>query len=134
MAQMQAVYYRTAEGSEPVDDFIDGLNDGDKQATLDNQIDRLNMLRPSDPPLPFPWTSQVEGEFREFRCHYGKELYRVIYRRSKNLFVLLHMFRKDTGKIQEADKAIARSRWADFKDRMDAERRKPPRAVGHDAP
>lgn len=92
------------------------------------------MLRPNDPPLPFPWSSQVEGEFREFRCHYGPELYRVIYRRSKNLFVLLHMFRKDTGQIQEADKVIARFRWADFKDRMDAERRTPPRAAGHDAP
>lgn len=134
MTKMQAVYYRTAQGSEPVNEFIDGLNDANKQATLDNQIERLNMLRPNDPPLPFPWTSQVEGEFRELRCHYGPELYRVIYRRSKNLFVLLHMFRKDTGKIQEGDKAIARSRWADFKERMDAERRLPPRAAGHDAP
>ena len=58
----------------------------------------------------------------------------MIYRRSRNLFILLHMFRKDTGRIQEADKKIARRRWADFKARMDAEPRKPPRAAGHDAP
>jgi phage-related protein len=92
------------------------------------------MLRPNDPPLPFPWSSQVEGEFRELRCQYGPELYRIIYRRSRNLFVLLPMFRKDTGRIQEADVRIARDRWADFKRRMDAQRRRPPWAAGHDAP
>jgi len=58
----------------------------------------------------------------------------VIYRRSRNLFVLLHMFRKDTGRVPEAELRIARERWEDFKVRMDAERRRPPRAVGHDAP
>jgi len=29
---------------------------------------------------------------------------------------------------------VARERWADFKARMDAQRRRPPRAAGHDAP
>jgi len=95
---MQAVFYRAADGSEPVD-FVERLRDPNRQAALDNQIERLNMLRPNDPPLPFPWSSQLEGELRELRCHYGPELYRVIYRRSRNLFVLLHMFRKDRGKV-----------------------------------
>jgi phage-related protein len=131
---MQAVYYRAADGSEPVDEFIEALRDPGRQAALDNQLDRLNMLRPNDPSLPFPWSSQLEGEFRELRCHYGSELYRVIYRRSRNLFVLLHMFRKDTGKVPEAELQTARKRWDDFKERMEAGRRKPPRAAGHDAP
>jgi len=131
---MQAVYYRAPNGSEPVDRFIEGLADPRKQAALDNQIERLNLLRPNDPPLPFPWSSQLEGEFRELRLHYGSELYRVIYRRSRNLFVLLHMFRKDTGRVPEAELRVARERWEDFRARMDAERRRPPRAAGHDAP
>lgn len=131
---MQAVYYRAPDGSEPVDEFIERLSDARKQGALDNQIDRLNMLRPNEPPLPFPWSSQLEGEFRELRLQYGSELYRVIYRRSRNLFVLLHMFRKDTGRVPEAELRIARERWEDFKERMDAERRRPPRAAGHDAP
>lgn len=131
---MQAVYYRAEDGAEPVDAFIESLRDPAKQAVLDNQLDRLNMLRPTDPPLPFPWTSQVEGEFRELCCHHGSELYRILYRRSRNLFVLLHMFRKDTGTIPEADKKIARERWDNFKTRMDAEQRRRPRAAGRDAP
>jgi hypothetical protein len=36
--------------------------------------------------------------------------------------------------ISEADKAMARARWDDFKSRMDVQPRRPPRAAGHDAP
>jgi phage-related protein len=133
MPRTQAVYYRRPEGSEPVDDFIDELDER-KQAALDLQIDRLNDQPPSAPPLPFPHSSQVRGPLRELRCHFGSELYRVLYQRSGNLIVLLHMVRKDTGKLREADIAVAEARWVEFKQRMDAERRKPPRAAGHDAP
>jgi|SRR6516165_1164554 phage-related protein len=133
MPETQAIYYRARDGSEPVCDFIDGLDER-KQPTIDLQIDRLNGQPPSAAPLPFPHSSQVRGPLRELRCHYGPELYRVLYRRSGNLFVLLHMLRKDTGKIPGNDVAIAEQRWEDFKQRMDAPRRKPPRAAGHDAP
>jgi phage-related protein len=133
MAKMHAVYYRDEAGAEPVNDFIDGLPPR-VQASLDLQIDRLNMLTDSDPPLPFPHSSQVEGELRELRCHYGKRLFRVLYRRSERLFVLLHIFEKSSKAIPESDKAIARSRWEDFRRRMNRMPRRPPRAAGHDAP
>jgi phage-related protein len=95
---MHAVYYRAADGSEPVNDFIDRL-DVKRQVALDNQIERLNMLTKELPHLPYPHSSQIEGELRELRCHFGRELYRILYRRSRNLIVLLHVFRKDRGKI-----------------------------------
>lgn len=133
MARLQAVYYRAPDGSEPVNDFLDGLS-VKRQVVLDNQIDRLNMLTPSGPHLPFPHSSQIAGELRELRCHYGRELYRILYRRSRNLIVLLHIFRKDTGKTPEGDIALAQARWRDFWDRMDEAPRRPPRAAGHDAP
>lgn len=53
---------------------------------------------------------------------------------SLNLIVLLHMFRKDTGKIPQAKIEVAKTRWRDFRSRMDAPRRRSPRAAGHDAP
>lgn len=133
MPNFQAVYYRAADGSEPVSDFIDLLAPN-RQVALDNQVGRLNMLSLSHPHLPFPHSSQIEGELRELRCHYGRELYRVLYRRSGNLIVLLHIFRKDAGAIRSADIQIAKERWDEFKQRMDAARRRPPRAAGHDAP
>ena len=125
MPRTQAIYYRAPDGSEPVSDFVAGLDER-KQPTVDLQIDRLN-----DQPTTAP---QVRGQLRELRCHYGSELYRVLYRRSGNLIVLLHMLRKDTASIPEADIAVAEARWEDFKRRMDAPRRRPPRAAGHAAP
>ena len=133
MAGTQAVYFRATDGTEPVNDFIDSL-DPRHQAAVDLQIDRLNDLPPSAPPLPFPHSSQVRGPLREPRCHYGSELYRVLYCRSGKLFVLLHMLPKRTGKLPDADIKVAEERWADFKQRMEAERRRPPRAAGRDAP
>jgi phage-related protein len=130
---MQAVYYRDRSGAEPVDEFIEQLPPR-VQAGLDLQIERLNALGANDPPLPFPHSSQVEGELRELRCHYGNRHFRVLYRRSDQLFVLLHIFEKRSRAVPEADKAIARARWDDFKVRMDAQPRTPPRAAGHDAP
>ncbi|OLC65814.1 MAG: hypothetical protein AUH69_08485 [Actinobacteria bacterium 13_1_40CM_4_65_12] len=69
---------------------------------IENQLDRLNMQQPDEPPLPQPWTSQIEGELREFRAHYGQEHYRVLYRRSGNLLILLHLIRKTTGRRAQA--------------------------------
>jgi phage-related protein len=133
MPHLQAVYYRAADGSQPVDLFIEGLP-VKHQVALDNQLARLNLLTPARPQLPFPHSSQIEGELRELRCHYGRTLYRILYRRSMNLIVLLHIFRKDTGPVPEAEIEIARERWEDFRARMAASRRVPPRAAGRDAP
>jgi phage-related protein len=130
---VSAVYFRDLDGSEPVSEFIDGLPVA-HQVAVDNLIDRLNELRSQDPPLPFPHSSQIEGELRELRCHYGSTLYRVLYRRSGNLFILLHAFAKRSAQVPEAEKQVARKRWDDFKRRMDAPARLPPRAAGHDAP
>lgn len=133
MSTLQAVYFRAADGSEPVLEFLAGL-DAKPRAALMRQIDRLNDLSDAVPHLPFPHSSQVEGELRELRCHMGSDHYRVLYRRSKRLIVLLHVFPKRTGKLPKAEIKIAEERWADFKARMDARPRKPPRAAGQDAP
>jgi phage-related protein len=123
------VYYRAAGGREPVNAFIDGLLPK-VQVVIDNQIERIALFGPR---LPFPHSSQLEGELRELRCHYGNTLFRILYRRSDNLFVLLHILEKRTGAIPESDKQVAQERWADFKRRMDETPRRPPRAAGHDA-
>jgi len=130
---VQAVFYREKNGREPVNDFIDRLSP-ERQEEIDHTISLLNRLAASDPPLPFPYSSQVDGQLRELRCHYGRELYRVLYRRSRNLFVLLHALEKHTRKIPQADIDIANARWTDFQTRMNAERKRPPRPAARDAP
>ncbi|MFW6034208.1 MAG: type II toxin-antitoxin system RelE/ParE family toxin [bacterium] len=132
-SNFQAVYYRDADGREPVREFIASLDDA-TQAAIDNQIDRLNMLNDRVPHLPFPHSSQVEGDLRELRCHYGRDLYRILYRRSNRLLVLLHAFAKRSAKLPSAEIDVAKERWEDFRKRMDAQPRVPPRAAGRDAP
>lgn len=123
------VYYRAADGSEPVDDAIDALP-AKVQVVIDNQVERLGLFGPD---LGFPYTSQIEGELRELRCHFGGDHYRILYRRSKSLFVLLHFLAKHSTAIPAADIGIAKARWDDFALRMNERPRRPPRAAGHDA-
>jgi phage-related protein len=129
----QAVYYRERSGKEPASAFVEKLP-SEARATVRRQLLRLNGRPLAAAPLPFPWTSQIEGELREFRGHYGDTLYRFLYRQSRALIVLLHAFEKHTGPVPDADKQKARLRWDDYVTRMAEKPRRRPRAAGRDAP
>jgi phage-related protein len=134
VARTQAIYYRDKHGAEPVNEFIEALPTK-RAAKIDDQVEEhLNGQPPDAPPPEYPISSQIEGELRELRVRFAKTRYRILYQRSGNLIVLLHAFEKDTGSVPDADKGLARRRMADFKRRMDAVRRVPPRAAGRDAP
>lgn len=134
MPKTQAVFYRDKKGNEPVDAFIDGLQDK-RAAKINQAIDKnLNGRDPDDPPPEFPATSQLDGELRELRVRFAGTRYRILYRRSKNLVVLLHAIEKDKGKVPTADIDKANARFKDFTKRMNAEKRERPRAAGRDAP
>lgn len=134
MAQTHAVYYRDKRGSDPVDEFIEALP-AKRAAKIDDYVEEhLNGKPPDAPPPTFPITSQIEGELRELRVRFANTRYRILYQRSENLIVLLHGIEKHTGAIPVADIELAKRRMADFKRRMDAERKAPPRAAGKDAP
>jgi phage-related protein len=112
MSSFQAVYYRSPDGSEPVRVLLQSL-DTKRRVLLRNQIARLNLLSDRLRQLPSPHSSQVDGELRELLCNFGVERYRVLYRRSEGLFVLLHIFRKTAG-VPTSEFDIARMRWLDF--------------------
>jgi phage-related protein len=134
VAGTQAIFYRDSRGAEPVNEFIDTLP-AKRAAKIDAFIEEhLNDQPESAPPPNFPISSQIESELRELRIRFANTRYRVLYQRSDNLIVLLHAFEKDTGMVPDADKELANRRMEDFKKRMDAEPRKPPRAAGRDAP
>lgn len=133
MNNFKAVYYRDSDGREPVYDFIESLDQA-THGVVDSQIDRLNLLNDRVPHLPFPHSSQVERvSYASCAATNGRHHYRILYRRSERLLVLLHAFPKRSAKIPEGEIAIARQRWDDFKARMAAEPRVPHRAAGHDA-
>lgn len=134
MAGTQAIYYRDKHGVEPVNQFIEALPEK-RGMKIDDYIEEHLNGRPLDAPPPeFPVTSQIEGELRELRVRFANTRYRILYQRSGGLVVLLHAFEKKSGSVPAAGKVLARQRMEDFKRRMDAKPRKPPRAAGHDAP
>jgi phage-related protein len=130
----QAIYYRDRRGAEPVREFVETVP-RKRAAKINGQVEEhLNGRAADAPPPEFPISSQIDGELRELRIRFGNTRYRILYQRSGNLIVLLHAFEKNTGVVPASDTASAKWRMADFKRRMDAKPRKPPRAAGNDAP
>lgn len=130
---MQAMYYRASDGSQPVKDYLDAFTAKERVILL-GQIDMLNRLTITSPPLEYPQSSQVDGPLRELRCHLGGDRHRIYYQRSENFFILLHAIPKNTKKLPPSETVVAKVRWEDFKERMNAKPRTPPRPVGNDAP
>lgn len=125
-----AKYYRSLDGTEPVRIFISDLL-SKQRGHVFGQINLINELcTEANPHLPFPHSSQVEGELRELRCHSGRDLFRILYRRSRQFVVLLHAIEKRSEKIPSEAIVIANRRWDDFKTRMDADPRTPPSPLG----
>lgn len=121
---VQAVYYRDPDGREPVNDFIDGLPP-ERQEEIDFKISLLNRVTNTDPPLPFPHSSQVDGQLRPVSDPIPAV--RAPLRP-------LHAMEKRTGALPQADIDIAKKRFADFHARIERQLRGRPRAAGHDAP
>jgi hypothetical protein len=119
--ELQAVYYRAGDGSQPVDAFIDGLP-VTHQAMIDFQLERLNKPTPTDPERPLPSSSEIDGDLRVLHYRHGSVQYAILYRRSRTLIVLLHIVRTDGGQVPEAEIEIARERQEDFRLRMRASR------------
>jgi phage-related protein len=129
----QAVFYRDEKGRAPVDEFLGSLSRPAATA-VKRQIAELNGLPVGAPPLEYPKTAQIDGPLRELRCHSGNDLYRIFYRRSRGLFVLLHAIPKRSRKIPRSDIALAQKRWEHFREWMDGSNRRGPRPLGKDAP
>jgi phage-related protein len=130
----QAVYYCDSNGLEPVNVFQETL-DSRASAKIDRYVDGfLNGKGSKAPPQEHPITSKVDKHLRELRVRFANTQYRLLYQRSDNLFVLLHLFEKNTGALPRAEIEKAKDRFKDFRVRMGAEPRVPPRAAGRDAP
>jgi len=133
----QVVYYRDKAGKEPVNAFLDELAAVNPRAAakIDDYVGEYpNDKDASAPPPEHPISSQVDGELRELRVRFAKTRYRVLYRRSGLLVVLLHIFEKDTEKLPARDRDLAVKRFEDFKTRMDAVPRRRPRPARRTRP
>lgn len=100
-------FYQDEKGQEPVKDFLLSLPPKHRGKVLQT----IQILSDFGINLPFPYSSQVEGELRELRAHYGRTLYRILYYCDVNgVFILLHAFPKRTQTIPTREIRIATER------------------------
>lgn len=111
--------------------FINALP-AEHQENIDRKIRRLNSIGPM---VPSPHSKAIRGKLRRLKCDFAGLCYRILYQEAESGFIiLLSIFLKKTRQIPLAEIRLAQSRWRDFKERMGAVKRVPPRAAGGDAP
>lgn len=103
-------FYREANGSRPVEDFIRDLRRNRKlQAKVLRTIALFEEFGTS---LPGPHSASIVGhDFRELRIQFGSDIARIFYiAASGQRMVLLHGFMKKTQKTPIAELALAQKR------------------------
>jgi hypothetical protein len=111
----QVDFYVEDDDRAPVEEFLDSLPERVRAKALAV----IKLLEKEGPRLPFPYSSQVEGQLRELRTQYAKEKIRILYfGDSRRVFVLLHGVIKRTEKLGESDKRTADSRMKSHLDRL----------------
>ena len=100
-------FYQNQNEQKPVRDFLLSLRPKSRGKVLQG----IQILSEFGIDLPFPYSSQVEGQLRELRVRHGKNQYRILYYGDVNrVFVLLHAFEKRSQKLPQREVRIAMKR------------------------
>lgn len=111
-AKSPVVFYRTVAGTEIVLDWLRGLDDADRQA-VGQDLMRVQYRWPVGMPLCRP----LGDGLWEVRSNLpGRKIARMIFGVVGSRLVVLHGFIKKTQRTPPADLALARRRYAEFKD------------------
>lgn len=106
-------FYSKENGNTPVKDFLESLPKKEEAKTLR----LLKIIEAEEIHVGYPNTSAITGyrPMREVRVRFGKNLVRIFYfLYIKNTFILLHGFKKKTGKLPVGEIEIAYKRMKDY--------------------
>ena len=106
-------FYTKENGNTPVEDFLESLPKKEEAKTLK----LLKIIEAEGIHMGFPNTSAITGyrPIRELRIRFGNNLVRIFYfLHIKNTFILLHGFKKKTGKLPVREIEIAYKRMKDY--------------------
>lgn len=107
----KAIFYENNKGDRPVETFLNSLEEKIRAKI----VARIEFLEQYWQELGRPYIDFVEKGLYELRVQFAKNRIRIIYAYMfKDYIVLLHGFIKDTKKIPENDKLLARKRMIDF--------------------
>lgn len=105
--------YITVKGDNPVGEFLKRLSKKE-EAKVYREID---LLEQKGIFLGFPHTSDIRGYkgLKELRIKFGSSNLRIFYfLKINNVFILLHGFRKKTGKLPIREIMIAYKRMKEY--------------------
>lgn len=111
----ELVFYRTAHGQSPVEEFLSVLpmNHQQKIAGV------LDLLRQEGPRLSRPYAAHIKGPLKELRIQFGGSAYRIFHFFVQGeRVVLIHAFSKKTQELPPREIATAEARMKDYKARL----------------
>jgi phage-related protein len=108
---IQAVFYRTVRGNEPVREFLDGLTAADRK-TIGGDIGQVEWKWPK---MSKPLVDGFGKGLYEVRSSLRDRIARVYFAVEKAQMILLHGVIKKTQKADQADIDLARDRLKDWK-------------------
>ena len=115
MAEYEVLFYETAEGRCPVNDFL-----GELPLKVRAKVAKwLALLKREGPDLPRPYADVVRGKIRELRVRFGGMHHRFLYFFHGKRIVVTHGFVKKTTVIPEGEIAQAERCMVDFYQRLE---------------
>ena len=113
----ELLFYRNDRGDAPVEKYILEQPEKDRAKILV----RLELLAEKGPTLKRPFADVLRGRLRELRVPRGRNQHRILYffvLRTK--VILLHAFRKKTGKVPKREMEVAEVRMEEINRRIAA--------------
>jgi phage-related protein len=102
---LEAVFYRTESGREPVRDWLRRLEPADKQR-LGRDLRRLQMQWP----IGMPLVRKIEPSLWEMRSKVSSGTARLLFTVDRGVLVALHGFIKKSAKLPLSELETARTR------------------------
>lgn len=103
----QIVFYKDADGSQPVKDFILSQS----HSAIGEILHVFDLLYKFELSLGWPYVEKIEGKIWALRIKHGSDDYRIFYFTfTGRKFILLHAIKKKSDKLprQEIEVAIRR--------------------------
>ena len=108
--KLNAVFYRSANGHEPVRDWLKSLPKGDRKA-IGEDIAYVQYKWP----IGKPHVDHVRGPIWEVRTSFGNRIARTLFAVAGGQMVLLHAFIKKTQKTPNTEIGLAEKRFKEWR-------------------
>ena len=99
-------FYINNREDRPVSDFLKLLDD----STLHKAMKVINLLGEYGPNIAVPYSKRITKYISELRTG-GKNPIRILYGRKRDVYVLLHVFKKKMNKLPVKELKLAESRF-----------------------